>query len=256
MVSGKLQINFSPDNPYKLCGLKPFYGYIHKDLLEGYDFWGFGDVDVIWGDINQFYTSDILMKYDVLSTHADRLSGHLALIRNNEKYRKLCFFIKDWKQKLESPLAMALDEQDFSWLVYPQAKFITWFYGKIVRKLFNWRDAWVLYYFFIMPIFNKLMCAKKRGLYFIEQHTTPILANDALTFKHDTDKWLYHNGKIINTKTNLEHIYFHFMIYKKNGFREDYFWKEKYYNLPYNLSYEDKILIDKRGFVILDRKNK
>lgn len=47
-VSNKLGIDFYPDSPYKLCGLKPFYGFIHSDILVDYEFWGFGDIDVIW----------------------------------------------------------------------------------------------------------------------------------------------------------------------------------------------------------------
>ncbi len=47
-VSRKLKINFHPDKYYKLCDLKPFYGYIHADIISEYDFWGFGDIDVIW----------------------------------------------------------------------------------------------------------------------------------------------------------------------------------------------------------------
>lgn len=244
-VSEKLGIDFYPESPYKLCGLRPFYASLHKDLIKDYDFWGFGDVDVVWGDLKKFYTNELLQRYDVFSTHADRLSGHLTIIRNTNHYTNLCFKIKDWQQKLVSIDFISLDEQDFSWLIYPQARFISRFYGKVVRKLFNWRDAWVLYYSFIMPVYNWLMFTKTRKLYFKEQHTTPILGNDGLTFKHDTDKWYYRNGEIINSKTNQEYIYLHFMIYKKNGFRSDYFWKYKFYNI-YNVN--ERVVIDKSGF--------
>jgi hypothetical protein len=128
MVSEKLQIDFSPESPYKLCDLKPFYGFLYKDLLENYDFWGFGDVDVIWGNIKKFYTEDMLKQYNIFSTHADRLSGHLAIIRNNQKYRELCFKIKNWKIKLTAQNNFALDENDFSSLIFPESKFIKKFY--------------------------------------------------------------------------------------------------------------------------------
>ncbi len=79
-MSDRLGISFCPDNPYKLCDLRPFYGYVHKDLLETYDFWGFGDLDLLWGDIKKFCADKILDRKDVFSTHADRVSGHFALI--------------------------------------------------------------------------------------------------------------------------------------------------------------------------------
>lgn len=172
-------------------------------------------------------------------------------MKNIPEYTELCFKIENWQAKLESEKAIPLDEQDFSWLIYPQSKYLTKFYGKIIRKLFNWRDAWVLYYSILTPLFNVLTFAKCRRIYFKEQHTTPILGDDGLTFKHDSDKWFYENGKIINGKTNREAIYFHFMIFKKNGFRTDYFWKENYYQLPKELTQKQKIVMDKNGFFLI-----
>lgn len=50
-VSSALAIGFRPSSPYKLCDLKPFYGLIHREELSGYDWWGFGDMDVVYGSI-------------------------------------------------------------------------------------------------------------------------------------------------------------------------------------------------------------
>ena len=124
-VSIILGINFKPKSPYKLCGLKPFYGHIHKEILSNYDFWGFGDLDTVWGDIKSFYTPEMLTKYDVFSTHADRISGHFTIIRNTPAYTELGFKITNWQAKLESQNAIPLDEQDYSWLLYPKSHLIT-----------------------------------------------------------------------------------------------------------------------------------
>lgn len=246
-ISNKLNINFKPKSPYKLCGLKPFYGYIHHEKISNYDFWGFGDVDIIWGDLNSYFQKELLSKYDIFSTHADRISGHLALIRNNSKYNKRCFRINNWKEKLESPEAIPLDEQEFSWELYPQSKIITKIYSKIIRRIFNWRDAWVIY-FNIMPIINFIFNIKRKKLYFKEQHTTPILGNDGLSFDHDSHEWAYREGKIINLKNNKEYLYLHFMIFKKNTFRIDYYWKENFYNLPNNYDFSKGVRINTSGF--------
>lgn len=53
VVSNKLGIRLSPD-PYKLCDLRPAYGHIFEDVVSGYDFWGFGDIDVIYGDLHKY----------------------------------------------------------------------------------------------------------------------------------------------------------------------------------------------------------
>ena len=174
-------------------------------------------MDVVWGDIKSFYTAKMLDKYDVFSTHADRLSGHLAILRNNKKYTELCFKISNWQEKLCDDKYIALDEIDFSRLIYPELKYIVKVYLKIIRKFFNWRNAWVIYYN-LMPIINIFFLLKTKRLYFKEQHTTPILSDDGLTCKHDADTWYYKDGKITNCNNDIEYIYLHFMILKKMYF--------------------------------------
>lgn len=246
-VSNCLEINFKPTSAYKLCDVRPFYGFIHSNLLNKYEFWGYGDVDVVWGNIKEFYTDKMLDNLDVFSTHADRLSGHLAIIRNTRYFVNACFKIKDWQTKLEKDSNFALDETDFSNLLYPASKYIRKFYGSVIRRVFNWRNAWVLYYN-IMPVVNSILGIRYRKLYFKEQHTTPILSDDGLTCKHDADTWYYKNGEITNNKTSQKYIYLHFMIYKKNVFRNDYFWKENSYKIR-NVHNNSEVLINKHGIV-------
>ena len=246
-VSERLNFKFNPSSPYKLCGLRPFYAILHADIIQGYEFWGYGDVDIIWGNISSFYTENMLDKFDVFSTHADRLSGHFTLIRNNTYYNNLCYKIKNWKDKLISSDAIALDERDFSWLIYPETRFVKLIYSKIIYKIFNWRDAWV-FYNYLLPVFNIISFSRLRKIYFKEQHTTPILSHDGLTCKHDADTWYYKEGKITNNKTTNEYIYLHFMILKKNGIRTDHYWNDKYYLLEKDYDFSKGVQISKTGF--------
>ena len=64
------------DKPYKLCDLKPFYGKIFADDVNGYDFWGYCDCDLVFGDIRAFLTEEILNKYNSILG-----LGHLHLQR-------------------------------------------------------------------------------------------------------------------------------------------------------------------------------
>ena len=32
---------------YKLCDYKPLYGYIFQEYIEGYDYWGYCDIDTL-----------------------------------------------------------------------------------------------------------------------------------------------------------------------------------------------------------------
>jgi hypothetical protein len=57
-VSLRLGIAFSPQNPYKLCDIKPALGHIHEDCLRGWDFWAFGDIDVIYGRLRDYFSAE------------------------------------------------------------------------------------------------------------------------------------------------------------------------------------------------------
>ena len=76
------------DRPWKLCEFRPAYGEIFSHELREYDFWGHCDTDLIWGDIRNFITDDILEKYDKIG-----FQGHSTLYRNtpevNSRYKTI-----------------------------------------------------------------------------------------------------------------------------------------------------------------------
>lgn len=67
------------DRPYKLCEYKQAYGYILHDYIKDYDFWGFGDLDLVYGDIRTFLTDEVLEHKFLLGW------GHLTLLHNDEE---------------------------------------------------------------------------------------------------------------------------------------------------------------------------
>lgn len=79
-----LGFNVALERPYKFCDLKPTYGYVFNDIIRDYDFWGYCDVDLIFGNIRKFFTNDLLGNYDMISRWA-----HCTLIRNNDMNNKL-----------------------------------------------------------------------------------------------------------------------------------------------------------------------
>lgn len=82
-IKKRIQDNFdfkvAIDRPWNLSLFKPAYGEIFKKEVNGYDFWGYCDADLMWGDIRNFITDDILQKYDRIGT-----KGHASIYRNNE----------------------------------------------------------------------------------------------------------------------------------------------------------------------------
>jgi hypothetical protein len=89
LASDKLHLKINITRPYKLCDLRPAYQVIFDDFLHGYDFWGYGDLDVIYGNIRKFVTDDILDEYDVITAREEAIAGHFSLFRNSDKTNRL-----------------------------------------------------------------------------------------------------------------------------------------------------------------------
>lgn len=109
----KLGFEVNIKTPYKLCDFKPTYGYIFSDILDKYDFWGHGDIDIIYGNIRSFLTEDVLSRYDIISTRHDYLSGSFLLYRNEHKINNLFKKSKDYKKVFLSEKHYCFDECNF-----------------------------------------------------------------------------------------------------------------------------------------------
>ena len=105
-----LGLPFDPPDGYKICDLRPMFGALHEEEFSGYDFYGWCDTDLLFGDIRSFYTNEVLARYHVLSTHADRISGHFALFRNTRRNRTMYRRIYRWQRRLLEPAFIGLDE--------------------------------------------------------------------------------------------------------------------------------------------------
>jgi hypothetical protein len=243
-VSQKLGIIFAPAKIYKICDLKPFYGYIHQKDLEGYDFFGFGDIDLIYGNLEKFLAPKILKNYDFISTHADRVSGHFFLMRNTELIRNIGFKIKNWQELLANEKNVILDETYLSNLIIPQFKYIKYLYDNIRIKLFNGKYL-VFLYNFVCMIIQYIFKYRKKHLYFKEMYSTPEI------FKGHPMRYIYNNGEIIDIDRRNEIMYLHFLFFKKNLYRKKYLWDD---NTSFEVNIEDlsenPMIIDKEGFHI------
>ncbi len=106
--SNILGFQASLENPYKLCDYKPMYGKAFQKELDGYEFWGYCDIDLIWGRISNFITKEILDKYDLIGKY-----GHLMIYRNNPAMNEL--FMQDggtftYKEVFRNPDNYSFDE--------------------------------------------------------------------------------------------------------------------------------------------------
>lgn len=112
----KLKMDTALDNPYKICDFRPAFGIVFADILSRYDFWGMGDIDVIFGNIRKFISTEILTKYDVISVRHDFLVGYFTLFRNCTKVNEMYKESKDYVRVFTSPEHFCFDESNFAYL--------------------------------------------------------------------------------------------------------------------------------------------
>lgn len=114
-TSHKLGFTINIDYPYKLCDFKPAYGFMFPELIEGYDFWGHCDLDLIYGDIRAFFTNEFLNSYDYISVRDDYTTGCFGLYRNNELLNTFFKRSRDYKKVFSMPDHFCFDECNFVW---------------------------------------------------------------------------------------------------------------------------------------------
>jgi hypothetical protein len=96
--------------PYKLCDFRPAYGLIFSDFIKKYDFWGFGDIDIIYGNIRDFINAGLLSSYDYIGVRSDWVTGFFSLFRNTETMNTLFTKSKDYVKVFSEPDYHRFDE--------------------------------------------------------------------------------------------------------------------------------------------------
>jgi len=93
----KLQVKFdfkiSIENLGRISQFRPALAYIFPEVVDGYDYWGFIECDLIPGDIRHFITDKILEKHDKIFK-----LGHFQIFKNNETMNLL--FMQEHKSAL------------------------------------------------------------------------------------------------------------------------------------------------------------
>lgn len=210
LVNQKLDFQFAPPNAYKLCDLRPLFGYIHENIFKGYDFYGWVDMDLLLGDIRSFYSDELFEKYDVFSTHKHRISGHLAIFRNNKRNKLLFRQIYKWREMLKEKKFIGIDEHGIT-NAYQMTIFDK-FNEKFNLKINNFLTRWA----------SK---RRKKKLYMVEQFTspfTPIPWLDGSINSQQPNEWYYKNGWITNNRDGKRNFpYIHFMNFKSSQWRHD-----------------------------------
>lgn len=197
-VRAKLHLAFPATHhrqAYKISDLRPAFGVLFEQETAGYDFYGYGDLDVFYGDLRAFLTPDVL-SFDVISTHAWCVSGHFCVFRNVDSVKNAFRRVPGWMESMSAVQSVRFDEDSFiKAFTYPKGA------GAFRRLL---RDL-------IDPMGRRL----RRSTYLVEQYTTPLVP----TPWHDgqvthPEVWYWYKGKIYNDRDGArEFPYLHFMNY-------------------------------------------
>lgn len=78
------------ESPYKLCDYKPSYGFLFEEYINGFEYWGHCDCDLIFGNLEKLVTPLLNKEYDKLFA-----AGHLTIYKNT--YENNRRFMKPFK---------------------------------------------------------------------------------------------------------------------------------------------------------------
>ena len=102
-----------PENTCKVSDFRPALGLLYADILKDYEFWGYTDLDCVYGDLSNFLSDEELAGCDMFVNDYDTnvLCGPFTLYRNNEKMNNLFRDFPGWQALMENPNHHAFDEQ-------------------------------------------------------------------------------------------------------------------------------------------------
>lgn len=188
LVEEKIPFYVNLDSPRKLCDLKPLYGVLFEDHISDYDFWAFGDLDLMFGDLDNLLP-ELLSQHDVLTFHDIWLSGPFTIFKNENKINRIFEKSKDLEKIFSNPKYVSFDECGYVYGPLTENKSIL----DIEREI----DC--MFYLISKE-------SKENGLKFFKEHLIKesILRNDKIELK---DGKLTFNGK--------ELVHYHFITEKQ-----------------------------------------
>ncbi len=192
-VRDVLGIDFRPASPYKLCDIKPAYGYIHAAEIVDYDYWAFGDIDIVYGDVRGFITPQML-NHSLISFHKRRVSGHFTLLANTAFAREAFMQEPSWRAVFELPDHTAFDEKSFGELFMRHKDWPHW-----LRRMVYYRNPYM------------------RSASFTEAYSTSFgrVAWEDGSYNFP-ERWFWRDGKLSCDKSSTRHFpYLHFLEWKK-----------------------------------------
>lgn len=107
-----LNIKIAPEAriPYKICDYRPVFAELFSDYLKGYKYWAYGDIDIIYGNLERYLKYPLANNCDVISFREEWLSGAFTVVKNTPLLNKLYLQSPDYISILNINKCVAFDE--------------------------------------------------------------------------------------------------------------------------------------------------
>jgi hypothetical protein len=197
LVRDRLGVAFDPSDAYKLCDLKPAYGFVHERDIAGYRFFGWGDIDLIYGRIGNFYPPALRASVNAISIRQDMFAGHFAVVRNIGPLRRAFQRIPGYMEGLAQPHYCTMDEWGLAPVLRPPGP-----EASVARRLLARLDP----------------C---RRTLFIQRHTTVLSPKGWFdgTMSYP-QRWFWQRGRLTNDRDGeREFLCLHFMRWMTDRYR-------------------------------------
>lgn len=118
----------------KIHDFRCAFGLLFARELEGYDFWGHTDFDMVYGRVGTFLPDHVLEPLDLFSNHATYVSGPFSLYRNTYAMNRLFMEHEDWQGYLTNP-------DTTGWVETAYTDIVDEFHmeGEITRRYESWQ---------------------------------------------------------------------------------------------------------------------
>ena len=232
LATKKLGFTISIKHPFKICDLRPSFGIIFSDYLKDFNYWGYADLDLIFGDIAKMLPK--ITSYDVISNHSDFIPGHFCLVKNTDFLNNLFKECRNYQEIFQSNNYFGFDER-IHWIKIASRPAL-W---RVTKSL---RNAYILIEPGLYNLYKKLVPSKKTqnqkeltGQHITKEpldftslvryyesigkltvHFKTTYVCDMMFRKKAIKNWKieWNNGQLIFTNENKMFVYFHFMFSK------------------------------------------
>jgi hypothetical protein len=115
LANARLPMPVRLERMRNICDLRPAYGIVFEQYTRGYDYWAFGDEDVLYGDVDKMLGPHLDGRADFVVPARNGKSGHLTVIRNHPRSNELALHDPAYKDVLVSREHWAYDETSWRW---------------------------------------------------------------------------------------------------------------------------------------------